>query len=102
MPDILTYAVTAGPVTDADVVTRTVTVSINGEAAESRSYPSETLTFDPLAVAEGDNVVMTLVDIDNAGNPSAPAVVEFVAADTLPPSRPGGFGVTLVHESSAE
>lgn len=102
MPDILTYTVTAGPTTDADVVTRTVTVSINGETSDSRDYPADTLTFAPLVVSEGDNVVMTLVDTDNAGNPSAPAVVEFVAADTLPPAQPGGFGVTLVSESSAE
>lgn len=102
MADLLTYTVTAGPVTDADVVTRTVTVTINGETSDSRDYAADTLTFAPLVVSEGDNVVMTLVDTDNAGNPSAPAVVEFVAADTLPPSQPGGFGVTLVHESSAE
>lgn len=102
MADILTYTVTAGPATDSDVVSRTVTVSINGEAPDIQKYPANTLTFSPLVVSEGDNVVMTLVDTDNAGNPSAPAVVEFVAADTLPPSQPGGFGVTLVHESSAQ
>jgi hypothetical protein len=102
MDDLLTYTVTAGPTTDHDVVTRTVTVAINGEAPDRREYPADTLTFSPLIVREGDNVVMTLVDTDNAGNPSAPAVVEFVAADTLPPSQPGGFGVTLVHESSAQ
>ncbi len=102
MADILTYTVTAGPATDSDVVSRTVTVSINGEAPDIQKYPADTLTFSPLVVSEGDNVVMTLVDIDNAGNPSAPAVVEFVAADTLPPSQPGGFGLTLVHESSAQ
>jgi hypothetical protein len=42
---------------------------------------------------------MTLVDTDDAGNPSAPAVVEFVAMDTIPPAMPGSFGVTLVGES---
>lgn len=102
MPDKLTYSVTAGPATDADVVTRTVTVTINGEPSGSRDYPADTLRFEQLVVSEGDSVVMTLVDTDNAGNPSAPAVVEFVAADTLPPSQPGGFGVSLVGESPAE
>lgn len=99
MPNQLTYSVTAGPVSDADVVTRTVTITVNGEALGSKDYPADTLTFDPLTVAQDDSVVMTLVDTDDAGNPSAPAVVEFVAADTIPPSQPGLFSVQLVSES---
>lgn len=102
MPNILNYTVSAGPATDEDVVLRTVTITINGEPISSREYSSETLVFSPLSVQEGDNVIMTLVDTDDAGNPSAPAVVEFVAADTLPPSAPGGFGVELVSETTAE
>jgi hypothetical protein len=99
MPNQLTYAVTAGPVTDSDVVTRTVTTTVNGEARGSTDYSPETLSFDPITVSQGDNVVLTLVDTDDAGNPSAPAVVEFVAADTIPPSQPGLFSVQLVSES---
>lgn len=99
MPNQLTYSVTAGPVSDADVVTRTVTITVNGEPMSSKDYPADTLTFDEITVAQNDNVVMTLVDTDDAGNPSAPAVVEFVAADTIPPSQPGLFSVQLVSES---
>jgi hypothetical protein len=99
MPNVLTYTVTAGPVVDADVTKRTVTVVVNGEQQSSSDYPADTTKFADLVVSQGDNVVMTLVDIDDASNPSAPAVVEFVAADTIPPAQPGGFGVTLVGES---
>lgn len=98
MPNQLTYEVTAGPASDTDVVSRTVTLTVNGEARFSKDYPADTLTFDPIVVAQSDNVVLTLVDTDDAGNPSAPAVVEFVAADTIPPSQPGLFSVQLVSE----
>ena len=99
MPNVLTYTVTAGPATDADVTKRTVTVVVNGSQQSSSDYPSDSTKFSDLVVSQGDSVVMTLVDTDDAGNPSAPAVIEFVAADTIPPAQPGGFGVTLVGES---
>jgi hypothetical protein len=79
-----------------------VTIVVNGEVRVSKDYPSDTVTFDPLVVAEGDSVVMTLVDTDDAANPSAPAVLEFVATDTLPPAQPGSFGVVLVSEEPGE
>jgi hypothetical protein len=99
MPNQLTYEVTAGPVSDADVLSRTVTLTVNGESRGSKDYSADTLTFDPIVVSQNDNVVLTLVDTDDAGNPSAPAVIDFVAADTIPPSQPGLFSVQLVSET---
>ena len=43
-------------------------------------------------------VVLSLVDVDDAGNKSPPATVEFTAVDTLAPAQPGGFNVALVGE----
>jgi hypothetical protein len=99
MPNVLTYTVTAGPVTDADVVKRTLQIVVNGESKDSTNYPSDATKFSDLVVNQDDSVVMTLIDTDDAGNPSAPAVVEFVALDTIPPAMPGSFGVTLVSET---
>jgi hypothetical protein len=94
----LVYSVTAAAPVDADVVERRLTVTVNGEEKSSQVYASETTAFGELSFAQSDNVVLTLVDVDDAGNVSTPAVLEFVAADTIPPVAPGGLGVALVRE----
>ena len=99
MADSLTYTISAGPVVDADVVSRVLTVVIAGEEPSERRFPGSAVDFGLLTVPQDSTVVLTLVDVDDAGNESVPAVVEFVAADTLPPSQPGGLGVALVGEN---
>lgn len=94
----LVYNVTAAPVTDSDVVERRLTATVNGTAGETKVYPSDTTSFGEFSFAQNDNVVLTLVDVDDAGNVSTPAVVDFTATDTLPPSAPGQLGVALVRE----
>jgi hypothetical protein len=97
----LVYTVTAAPVVDADVVARRLTVTIDGEPGETADFPADTTSFvESVTVPQDSNVVLTLVDIDDAGNASEPAVVEFVATDTIPPAKPGEFGVTLVRETA--
>lgn len=100
MADSLTYTISAGPVVDADVVSRVLTVVVGGEEPSERSFPGSSVDFGLITVPQDTTVVLTLVDVDDAGNKSVPAVVEFVAADTLPPSQPGGLGVTLVSEKA--
>jgi hypothetical protein len=95
---MLYYSVTAGPVVDKDVVARKLSVTVNGSVVSERSYSSDTTAFDEVVVAQDDKVVLTLVDVDDAGNVSEPAVAEFVGNDTVPPVKPGEFGVQLVRE----
>jgi hypothetical protein len=95
---MLIYSVTAAPVVDADVVARRLSVTVNGEVRETADYARETTNFGELGFADNDSVVLALVDIDDAANSSAPASFEFVATDTIPPAKPGEFGVTLVRE----
>lgn len=97
MADKLVYNVTADVPAAADVVARVLTVAIDGVENASQ-FGSSVTDFGAVTVVEGASVVLTLVDVDNAGNRSEPASVSFVAADTLPPGQPGGFGVTLVGE----
>jgi hypothetical protein len=99
MADSLTYTISAGPVVDVDVVSRVLTVTVGGEEPSERSFPGSSVDFGLLTVPQDSTVVLTLVDVDDSGNKSVPAVVEFVAADTLPPTQPGGLGVTLVGEN---
>jgi len=84
------YSVSAGPVVDADVVERRVSVSVNG-VVTSKSYVSETTVFDAVSVSDNENVVLTLVDVDKSGNVSEPAVVVLSGKDTVAPSKPVDF-----------
>jgi len=95
---MLVYNVTAGSVVDNDVMERRLAVSVNGEVVNTSTHPSDTTSFGELSFSDNDNVVLTLVDVDDAGNVSSPATFEFVAADTIAPAKPGEFGVTLVRE----
>lgn len=94
---MLYYAVSAAPPVDKDVVARNLTVTINGELVETKTYTANATALGEVAAKEGDLVVLVLTDTDDAGNVSAPAEISFTAADTLPPSAPD-FGVVLVRE----
>jgi len=104
MADVLTYRVSVGPVVDADVVTRELSVYVGGAdvAREVRAYEPSATDLGDVIVEQGETVELRVVDIDDAGNRSEPAVLTFVAEDTLPPAQPGSLGVTLVSETKGE
>jgi hypothetical protein len=95
---VLVYTVTAGAVVDSDVKERKLTLNVNGVEVSTTSFPKETTSFGELKFADNDKVVLTLVDVDNSGNSSEPAVTEFTTNDTIPPAKPGEFGVTLTRQ----
>jgi hypothetical protein len=94
----LVYEVVAAPPVDGDVVSRRLTVTVNGSPREPVDHAAGTTVFPELSVEQDDVVVLALSDVDDAGNVSEPAVYEFVAVDTIPPAKPGEFGVRLVRE----
>lgn len=100
MKDLLTYQVTVAAPVDSDVVARQLTVTVDGVSEGVRSFDGSATDLGTVEVLQDSQVVLSLVDVDDAGNSSEPAVVDFVAADTLPPSAPGAFSVTLVGERS--
>jgi hypothetical protein len=102
MSDVLTYQVTVGAPVDHDVVSRQLTVTVDGVSNDARFYDGGATDLGTIEVVQNSNVVLSLVDVDDAGNYSEPAVVEFVASDTLRPSTPGSFSVTLVSERPAD
>lgn len=104
MADVLTYRVSVGPVTAGDVVKRKLAVYVDGAdvARELREYEPTTTDLGNVIVTQGATVRLSLVDVDDAGNESEPAVLEFVAQDTIPPAQPGALGVTLVSETTTE
>lgn len=94
----LVYGLLCGETSDTDVVERRLTVEANGEVVTINSYSPLTTDLGEFTFNQEDNVVLSLVDVDDAGNVSEPAVLSFVAKDTLPPQAPGGFSVALLRE----
>lgn len=98
---MLVYSVTAGPPVDADVAARELTVAIAGIAGIAGTpvtFAGNATDLGEVKAEQGSEVVLSLVDIDDAGNRSEAATVTFTATDTIPPARPGEFGVSLVRE----
>jgi hypothetical protein len=98
MANVLTYRVSVNAPVDADVVSRELTVTVNGVESTVVTAAGTATDLGSVDVPQDSKVVLSLVDIDDAGNKSAPATVEFTALDTLAPAQPGGFNVTLVSE----
>lgn len=98
---MLVYEVNVAPPVDGDVVTRRLTIKVNGEDGGTIDTPGSTVRFGGLKFDDGAEVELHLVDIDDAGNTSPPAIHRFTATDTIAPAIPGGFGVALVGELPA-
>lgn len=94
----LVYRVTAGAPTVKDVTERRMTIQVNDAVVDTRVYGGDVTDLGEVSVEQNANVVLNLVDVDDAGNVSEPAVYTFVATDTVVPPVPGGFGVALLRE----
>lgn len=95
---MLVYAVSAGAPVDFDVVGRELSLVIDGTPVSTVEFAADATDLGEIKAPQNSAVVLTLTDIDDAGNRSQPAVVEFQATDTIPPAQPGTFGVTVVRE----
>jgi hypothetical protein len=100
MANILTYSISVAAPVDADVVSRELVVTVDGVSRDSVEFSGTSTDLGSIDVPEGASVQLSLVDMDDAGNASVPASVDFVAADTLAPGQPGAFTVSLVAERS--
>jgi hypothetical protein len=98
----LIYSVSVEPTKDFDVVKRLLTVIVNGELQQASFYEANAVDLGELSFSQGDNVLLSIVDYDDAENVSEPAVLEFVAADTIAPQTPSGFVVSLLREETSE
>lgn len=94
----LVYGFSCKSPVDSDVVERRLRVNVNGNDVSNKSYSSTTTDFGEFSFNQNDDVVLILVDVDDAGNVSDPATIQFQALDTIPPKVPGGFSVSLLRE----
>ena len=94
----LVYGFSCEAPVDGDVSERRLSVSVNDKDPVVSVFDASATDLGEFTFTHGDSIVLSLVDVDDVGNVSEPAVVEFVAADTIPPSVPGGFTVSLLRE----
>jgi hypothetical protein len=98
MANIMVYGVTAGSAGASDVVERRLTVTVNSEVVENRTYAGDVVDLGELKVAQDADVSLALVDVDDVGNISSPATYVFKATDSIAPPVPGSFGVNIIRE----
>lgn len=94
----LVYGLSCDAPVDGDVLNRRLVVNVNGNDVAKNTYSGDTVDFGEFTFNQGDDVVVILVDVDDVGNESEPATVQFQAMDTIAPKVPGGFSVTLLRE----
>ena len=93
----LVYEITCASPVDSDVVERRLTVTVNGTSVSTDVYAGNVTNLGERTFVQGDNVSLSFVDVDDVGNISDPAVVDFIANDTIAPSVPG-LEIKLVRE----
>lgn len=93
--DMLIYGLALPPKTDTDVVSYELTEVVNG--GDPRVAVVDETT--ELSYNDGDEVSLSVVEIDADGRRSDPSdPFTFTATDTLPPPKPGQVGVNLLRE----
>lgn len=96
--NMLVYGVSAAAPVDSDVVERRLTVDVEDSEPVTTTFGGDVTELGEVKVERDAVVTLSLVDVDGSGNVSEPATFSFVATDTIPPARPGEFGVTLLRQ----
>lgn len=97
MADNIRVRVAFPPVTDTDVEKREFSYAVDDLAPVAEELAKDVTTKE-YVFGQGSTVVLSLVDIDDAGNRSPASTRTFVAVDTVPPAQPGEIGVEIVGE----
>lgn len=96
----LQYVVNVNPEPPgADVVSRNLSVFVNGSLQQVVSCGPMDSAFPPVSVPQGANIRFEVTNVDDGGNSSPPATLDFTATDTIPPPQPTGVSFNLVSES---
>lgn len=99
MADMLTYEIVVAAPTDRDVVAREVIVGVDGQYNEPVLHPGTAVNLGQITVPQNSAVLVSVTDVDDAGNRSEPATLAFNAVDVARPALPGGLSVVFVGEN---
>lgn len=80
----------------SDVANRELSVAVNGVTPpQKRLYTAPVMVSDEWVFDDGDNIAVTLVDIDGHGNRSEPSPeLSMAVIDDVPPPAPGELAAT--------
>lgn len=98
----LIYTIRVPKTSSKDVVTRFLSIHVNGVLRHRKNYPSLTENFGEFAFKNEDEVVVSITDIDDANNQSFPLTVTFIAKDTIVPDTPSNIDISLIREDFDE
>lgn len=82
----------------SDVVQREVTVAVGANEPVLVTVDGDTVKTSAFEGEDGETVVGTLVDVDDAGNKSEAREFSFVLVDTIAPPMPGEVGLEVTEE----
>ncbi len=98
---MLVYAVSALPPFARDVAERRLSCVVEGGEPTVTIHPADATALGEITVPRNAQVILSLVDVDDSGNTSAPAIYQFMARDTIAPPQPEGLSVTLIRDEVA-
>lgn len=99
MADEILFRVTLPAISAPDVVRREISLSINGvDSAPLFIDALGTTATDTLRGPQNATVVVSLIDVDDAGNRSQASSGTFVLLDVVAPPAPGSLGIEVLGE----
>lgn len=98
---VISFKVILPQPVDSDVVTRSLSVQIDDNIPEITEVSPDTAEVDGFEGLQDAKVKLSLVDVDDAGNPSQPSTLDVVLLDTFAPPQPGLLGIVATGEQSS-
>jgi len=95
--EMLFFTLDLPPIGAIDVVTRKLSVKV-GSADVINVDLAVGETVPEFSGADNDSVEGSLIDVDDAGNPSEPSNFSYVLTDTIAPPAPGQVGLRVTRE----
>lgn len=94
----LVYSINIPISSSKDVVYRILSIHIGGVLKYRRSFPASTTNFGEFKFSHNDEVVVSVIDIDDANNSSTTLTRSFVAKDTVAPAAPTHIDINFERE----
>lgn len=99
MADLVTFNIILPPVGAPDVVVREITISIENQGNISQNLAADVTCIPDLTGPQNSRVLVTLVDVDDAGNRSEAAQAECFLTDNFAPPSPQQIGFQITNET---